>query len=239
MRTLLLHISLLTAGVSVAAAAAPFDREAAPVGEATFQLVQDDVVKGQMVYNTRFQDGAYVIDEATAMQPDIKETGTFVLNGETFLPMRIIIDADFSGNILDADLQSEGDVLSGEYRTKSPGAIEKKTTPFEIELPHGALARASMFGLVAALPLEDGDVYPIKWFSTLSATLQEVDVTVSGEETVIVPAGEYETIVVYFRNATPENVIYVSKTERSVVRIDVPSMNMRFERMPEKMKATE
>ena len=226
------------AGVGVAAAA-PFDRDIAPVGDATFQLVQDDVVKGQMVYNTRFQDGVYIIDEATAMQPDIKETGTFVLEGETFHPIRIIIDADFSGNILDADLQIEGDVLRGEYRTKSPGAIEKKTTPIEMELPHGVVARASMFGLVAALPLKDGDVYPIKWFSTLSAKLQDINVAVDGEETIVVPAGEYETIVVHFKNATPENVVYVSKKERSVVRIDVPSMNMRFERMPEEIAATE
>ena len=239
MRNLLLHIGFLAAGVSVSAAAAPFEKDAAPVGKATFQLVQNDVVRGQMVYSARFQDGAYVIDEATAMQPDIKETGTFVLDGQTFQPLRIVIDADFSGNILDADLQVEDNMLRGDYQAKPPGAIEKTKTPIEMELPQGTLARASMFGLVAALPLNDGDVYSIKWFSTLSARLEDIDVAVVGEETVIVPAGEYETTVVQFKNATPENLVYVSKDERSVVRIDVPSMNMRFERMPEATKATE
>ncbi len=215
------------------AAAAPFDKSAAPVGEATFQLVQDEIVRGQMVYDTRFQDGAYIIDEATAMQPDIKETGTFVLDGESFQPSRIIVDADFSGNILDADLRFTEGSVSGEYRTKQPGAIEKTMTPFELAIPDGVVARASMFGLVAALPLKQGDVYPLKWFSTLSARLEDIDVTVDGEETVVVPAGEYDAIIVHFKNATPENIVYVSKEERSVVRIDVPSMNMRFERMPE------
>ena len=130
-------------------------------------------------------------------------------------------------------------MLRGDYQAKPPGAIEKTKTPIEMELPQGTLARASMFGLVAALPLNDGDVYSIKWFSTLSARLEDIDVAVVGEETVIVPAGEYETTVVQFKNATPENLVYVSKNARSVVRIDVPSMNMRFERMPDATKATE
>lgn len=239
MNKLPLRIGLLSAIFCTAVAAAPFDKSAAPVGDATFQLVQGDVVKGQMVYSTRFQDSVYVIDEATAMQPDVKETGTFVLDGETFRPMRIIIDADFSSSILDIDLQAEDGLLRGEYRTKRPGALEKSTTPFDLELPDGAVARTSMFGLVAALPLQDGDVYPIKWFSSLSARLEDIVVIVEGEKTISVPAGEFTTTVIRFKDATPENIIYVSKEERSVVRIDVPSMNMRFERMPQEITAAE
>ena len=219
--------SVLCAG----AMAASFDKAAAPVGNAVFQLVQDEVVKGQMVYKTRFQDGAYIIDEATAMQPDIKETGTFVLDGETFRPQRIIVDADFSGNILDADLRVEAGAITGDYRTKAPGAIDKKITPVTIELPDGVVTRASMFALAAALPLKDGETYPITWFSSLSGQLQEITVVVEGAETVSVPAGEFDAIVVRFKGATPENVLYIAKASRDVVRIDVPTMNMRFERL--------
>lgn len=235
----------LSAGVAAAsllcsvATAASFDKAAAPVGDAVFQLVQDEIVKGQMVYKTRFQDGAYIIDEASAMQPDIKETGTFVLDGETFRPQRIIVDADFSGNILDADLRVVDGAITGDYRTKSPGDIDKKITPVTIDLPDGAVTRASMFALAAALPLKDGETYPVTWFSSLSGRLQDISVVVEGAETVSVPAGEYDTIAVRFKGATPENVLYIDKASRDVVRIDVPSMNMRFERLPPPETAAE
>lgn len=232
MNNILFSVGLMAAAICSHANAAPFNKDAAPVGTATYQLVQDDEVKGQMVFHTRFQDGAYVIDEATAMAPDIKETGTFVLDGETFEPLRITVDADFSGNILDVDLRVSDGKASGEYRTKQPGDIEKKVTPFSLDLPKGTVTRASMFALVAALPLVDGDVYRVKWFSSLAGQLQEIDVTVTGEESVSVPAGDYDAIAVQFKNATPENTLYVSKDDRDVIRIDVPSMNMRFERMP-------
>lgn len=239
MKEILPSFGLITAALCSFASAAPFDKGAAPVGAAKFRLIQDEEVKGQMVYNTRFQDGVYIIDEATAMAPDIKETGTFVLDGENFYPVKIIIDADFSGNILDADLNFANGMASGEYRTKKPGDIEKKLTPIEIDTPEGVVARASMFALVAALPLNDGDIYPVKWFSTLSARLEDINVKVAGEERVTVPAGQYDTIVVQFENAAPENTVYVSKDARTVIRIDVPSMNMRFERVPADSAGTE
>ena len=232
MKIILISIGLMTSSICGVAGAAPFEKDAAPVGVATFQLVQGDNVKGQMVYNTRFQGGAYIIDEATAMAPDIKETGTFVLDGETFEPLRIIVDADFSGNILDVDLRFSDGQANGDYRTKSPGDIEKTVTPFALDLPKGTVTRASMFALVAAMPLNDGDVYPVKWFNSLAGQLQDIDVTVMGEERVTVPAGDYDAIVVQFKNATPENIVYVSRDARAVIRIDVPSMDMRFERMP-------
>lgn len=219
-------------GADAASAATPFDKTAAPLGDATFQLKQDGVVKGQMVFNTRLQDGDYIIDEATAMQPDIKETGTFVLDAETFAPKRIIIDADFSGNILDADLRVENGKISGDYRTKAPGAIDKTVTPVEIELPEGVVTRASMFGLVSALPLEAGASFPIKWFSSLSGRMQDITVLVEGADTIETPAGSFNAHRVRFKDATPENVIYVAKETRQVVRIDVPSMKMQFERLP-------
>lgn len=239
MKIILFSVGLMAAAVFSHAGAAQYDRGAAPVGKATFQLVQDDEVRGQMVYNTRFLDGAYVIDEATAMAPDIKETGTFVLNGDTFEPMRIIVDGDFSGNILDVDLRVSGGEAKGEYRTKNPGDIEKKITPFALDLPEGTVTRASMFALVAALPLVDGDIYRVKWFNSLTGQLQDIDVTVTGQERITVPAGDYDVISVQFKNATPENTVYVSKGDRDVVRIDVPSMNMRFERLSTDDKAAE
>ena len=86
-----------------------------------------------------------------------------------------------------------------------------------------------MFALAAALPLKDGEAYPITWFSSLSGRLQDISVVVEGAETVSVPAGEYDTIAVRFKGATPENILYIDKASRDVVRIDVPPMNMRFE----------
>jgi len=226
-------------GASAASAAPPFDKAAAPLGDATFQLKQDGVVKGQMVFNTRIQDGDYIIDEATAMEPDIKETGTFVLDSDTFAPKRIIIDADFSGNILDADLRVENGKISGDYRAKPPGAIEKKVTPVEIELPEGVVTRASMFGLVSALPLTEGASFPVTWFSSLSGRMQDITVVVEGAETIETPAGTFESHKVRFKDATPENVIYVAKEKRQVVRIDVPSMKMQFERLPAAAEETD
>ncbi|WP_370336803.1 hypothetical protein [Parvularcula marina] len=209
-----------------------FAREFVPVGKAVFQLVQEDEVRGQMTYATRFEDGLYVIDETTVMRPDIQETGTIILDAESFLPRREIIDGDFSGSIIDADLSFSNGTVTGEYRLKRPGDLEKRVVPFEKEAPEGLLSRASLFGLTAALPLDEGHRFTFPWFSSLSGAIEEVTLEVTGRVSVAIPAGEAEAFRIEVQDVTPENVIYVSVDTREVLRIDVPSLDMRFERLP-------
>lgn len=211
----------------------PIDKAALPGDPMRFQLVFDGEVKGEMFYSARFQDGDYVIFDGTTFYPDVRESAAVVLDGETLLPKRALIDADFSRQIIDADLDWDGNAVAGEFTVKGPEDLERKVVPYEAELPDGTIIRESIFTLVPALPLEVGAEYSTRWFNTLQRKVEDITLIVSGTETVTVPTGEHEVYKVEIRGGTPENIAYVTTDdEHELVRIDVVGMPMQFERLP-------
>ncbi|WDI31800.1 DUF3108 domain-containing protein [Hyphococcus flavus] len=231
------QLGLIGAGVCVWAGAAmadplPVDRDKVEFGEMTFRLMLAGEEKGEMFYALEQRDDVLVLHDGSTMMPSTRESLTAVFDAETLAPRSIVLDADFSRTVLDADLEFTGGKATGLYRIKQPDQLDKTDRPFDLEIPEHTVFRGSVFGLASGLPLEEGDVYNIKWFASLAGAVQDVELAVEGEETVTVPAGEFETIKLHVK-AQPENMIYVTKASpRRIVRIDVIGMDMVFERMP-------
>jgi len=211
----------------------PVDMDDVEFGEMTFRMIVAGEEVGEMFYVLEQQDDTIVMHDGTTMMPSTRESLTAVFDAETLAPRSIVLDADFNRTVLDIDLTVEDGKATGLYRVKQPSALAKTDKPFELEMPKDVIFRGAVFGLSAGLPLKKDDVYKVKWFAPLGGVLQDVELAVEGEETVSVPAGEFETIKLHVK-AQPENMIYVTKAEpRRVVRIDVIGMDMVFERMPD------
>ena len=196
-----------------------------------FQLIQHGEKTGEMYFAMERKGDDIVIHDGTTLLPDVRESGTVVIDAATLLPKRIVIDGDFSRTILDIDLTFEGRMGKGVYRLKRPNETDKTDRPFNIELPAGAVARTSVFGLLTGLPIRDGAAFKLRWFSELGGVMADAEIVVAGREPVEVPAGKFETYKVNL-NADPANVLYVTASKpHKIVRIDVPAQDMRFERL--------
>ena len=235
MRNLFLKGSfVLAAWVGIAhAEPLPIDGSKLEYNPTRFQLILDGEHKGEMYYELERRDGDILLHEATTLMPDIRESATAVMDGETFAPKSIVLDGDFSRTIFDTTLEVKNGVITGEYVRKQPTDIAKTPRPFSAEMPDGVIFRPAAFGLMPGLPLEEGAVFDFTWFSPLAGAMQDVKLEVTGIETVVTPAGEFETYAVYL-TAPQANIVYITTSEpRRIVRIDVIGQDMRFERLPD------
>lgn len=229
----LLGLSVLAASAGAAAAdPLPVDISKVEFGPVRFQLIQHEKVAGEMFYELERRGDEIVIHDGTTLLPDVRESLTAVIDADTLAPKSIVLDGDFSRTILDADLQFNGEKVSGDYVLKRPADTAKTKTPFDMDMLPDAVLRASFFGLSTGLPLEEGVSYTFPWFSSLARNFAQATFTVTGAKTIEVPAGEFETFIGELK-AQPENVIYITtETPHRVVRIDVIGQDMRFERLP-------
>ena len=225
-------IALATFGGAAVAEPLPIDSSKLEYGPARFQLMLNGEPKGEMYYALEQRDGDIVLHEATTMLPDIRESATAVMDGETFAPKSITLDGDFSRMIFDTTLNVKDGKISGEYIRKQPSALAKTTHPFSADLPDDVIFRPAIFGVVPGLPLNVGARWALQWFSPLAASLQDVTLEVTGIETVDSAAGRFETYTVYI-TAPQSNIAYVTtEAPHRVVRIDVIGQEMYFDRLP-------
>ncbi|GJL91044.1 DUF3108 domain-containing protein [Hyphococcus sp.] len=231
--------SLAAIFIPVAAVAEPFPVDLSQVefAPARYQLIHHGEKAGEMYFAMERKEDVIVIHDGTTLLPDVRESGTVVVDAETLLPKRIVIDGDFSRTILDIDLTFDGRKGTGVRKYKRPTDIEKAERPFEIELPEDAIARTSLFGFVSGLPWRDGATFKLQWFEELGGVVADAELVVAGRETIEVPSGMFETFKVNL-NAEPANVIYLTTAKpHRIVRIDVPAQEMRFERLAEQPSA--
>ena len=203
---------------------------AVPQGEARFDLTISGEVKGDWyVARRRNEAGDIVVIDATTLYPDVRETAAFVVEGKTFAPKHLVIDADFSRSILDADLNAQGDELKGEYRVKKPDEVAKRIIPFTTKIPPGVTFRGVIFHLLPTLPSQRGMTYKVRWFNSLTGKIENIRVKVAGIENVETPSGAYKAQRIEITGGSVDNVVFVAGTpRRDIVRVDVVGRNMTF-----------
>lgn len=223
-------VAAVAAATSAAAQTLPFDRDAIVPMDATFRMMVGEDEVGSMSYATRFEDGVFLVEDRTEMQPNILETLRLTADPETFAPLSLAVDFAVGEGGQVIDLTWTESQAQGTYVIRDGEGGDPRTVDFDQDTGN-ALARSSVFGLAASLPLTPGAVYEAPWFASLSGQVENLRVMVGPRRSVTVPAGDFETTPLVFANVNPSNVLYVTD-EREVVRIDVPAMNMRFERLP-------
>ena len=200
------------------------------LGEMRLRLIQNDKPSGEWYVNARREDDKLIHVGTTSLAPDVQESEILVAHWDTWRPDRVVIEGDFSRRIFEADLEWDGDRVSGSYYIREPMALEKREIPVDEEGPAGTMLRGSVLLLVSALPLGDGGDFRATWFSALGGQLEDVTVTVSEGGLIDTPAGRFDTWRALVAGGTPENVVYVAKEEQPhIVRVDVLGNDMRFE----------
>lgn len=191
-------------------------------------MIQEGQTVGFMEYGWALKGDRYVITDRTEMQPNIVETAEGVIDRDSLLPKSVAIDFAVGDNLMDVDLAWGDGWRKGHYISTRDGASTTRDVNVQEDEP--ATLRMAVFGLVAAMPLDDGFKTTLSWFNTLANRVETVAVIVSGSETVTTPAGSFDAFKVELRGGSPENIIYVSKSApRQIVRIDVVGHAMHFE----------
>lgn len=199
------------------------------MGISRFDLVLNEEIQGDWYLEGSAQDGVYRLVDATSLYPDVRESGVWAMSADTYAPLTLSVDGDFSRSILDAELAWRDGRVSGEYRLRRPEESVRRTVEFDQEVRAGAIFRAAAFALAPGIDFSAGPV-SLTWFSTLSGQYEDIRLVPEGAADIETPAGSFETQMIGVRGGSIENVLYITdEGEPRLVRVDVVGQDMRME----------
>ncbi len=168
------------------------------------------------------QDGWQIIDEATLppMMGGVAMVDTFEVDPLTLRATRRALSAGPMGA---ARLAYTEDGVTGEMSQQG------QSMPIEVTFETATLSDGSAFELfVSALPLVVGSVYDFTIYSPQGMGSRPMQMEITGEESITVPAGTFDTYVASF---TPQDgndagtaTLYLAKDGAHVVVKSVASM---------------
>jgi hypothetical protein len=125
-----------------------------------------------------------------------------------------------SADIAFADGVAKGQVKGGKDGDKD----------INVPLVKGAILKSSIDVLISTLPLETGKTFKFPVIDAQSGTLENLTIEVAGEETLMVPAGNFATYKVKVKSGDGEQVMYVRKDLPHVlVKQEVPAQGLNIE----------
>lgn len=195
-----------------------------------FNLVFNDEVDGQWEYNIS-ADGArtHISGGTTWVSQSISETEDMYVDTATWAPLSLVVDGDFAGTQLGAEITWDGAHATGPITVQPVGA-DAAVTPIDLEMPAGLYERTAFFGGLRGAELAAGDELTISWFNVHAQGVEEVTVTVGAAVELTVPAGTFMTYPVEIVGANLTNIAYVTTSApRDIVRVDVIGQPMVFE----------
>jgi Protein of unknown function (DUF3108) len=111
----------------------------------------------------------------------------------------------------------------------TPGPQGMKTIAVDTIVPPGAVDDNALQSFLPALPLGAGKSFQVPVFSSGQGTSKVMTVTVTGSESVTVPAGTFEAWKVEVAGGQVPVTFWVSKTEPRVVKMGFAGAPMAFE----------
>ena len=205
---------------------ADIDMSRADLSEMKLVLMNEGKEAGRMVYAWRKEGDTYVINDLTEMKPNIFETAVGVIDAKTFQPLSMDIDFAIGAAKMIVDLDWDGDHVTGTRTISRPEQVDKVT---KSDAKVTAPLRLSIFGLISALPLREGYEVSLPWYNVMGGVQEDIRLVTVGSEIIETPAGTFDTFKVEIKGATPENIVYVTKSlPHKTVRIDVVGQPMMF-----------
>jgi hypothetical protein len=205
------------------------------LGARAYQVVNDGVIDGRIDVFSEFVDGELVIhDHSVSESLGLEEDIFMRLDGESFAPISVNVTGDSSGTHVSAAFRFADGMTQGEMHMHRQADGRHRTVPAEFAVPEGFLLRGSALYLANAMAdiVPGGDV-KLHWFNSLNGQLSEITLTVEGQETITVPAGTFDCLVVRQAGGQPGNLIYISREDRRIVRFDVVGQPMSLELLPD------
>lgn len=111
----------------------------------------------------------------------------------------------------------------------TPGPQGMKTIAVDTTVPPGAVDDNALQSLLPALPLGAGKTFQVPVFASGQGTSKVMTVTVSGSESVTVPAGTFDAWKVEVAGGQVPVTFWVSRTDPRVVKMGFAGAPMAFE----------
>ncbi|MBK8247598.1 MAG: DUF3108 domain-containing protein [Gemmatimonadetes bacterium] len=169
-------------------------------------------------------------------------TGYRLVSVQSLAGMNQSTEVHFSRALAMTSVKQEGqargqsmkiDVAYGRGRAKgtatTPGAQGMKTIAVDTTVPAGAVDDNVLQSLLPALPLGAGKTFQVPVFASGQGTSKVMTVTVSGSESVTVPAGTFEAWKVDVAGGQVPVTFWVSRTDPRVVKMGFAGAPMAFE----------
>jgi hypothetical protein len=169
-------------------------------------------------------------------------TGFRLVSVQALAGMNQSTEVHFSRTLAMASVKQEGqargqsmkiDVAYGRGRAKgtatTPGPQGMRTITVDTTVPAGAVDDNALQSLLPALPLGAGKSFQVPVFASGQGTSKVMTVTVSGSESVTVPAGTFDAWKVDVAGGQVPVTFWVSRADPRVVKMGFAGAPMAFE----------
>jgi hypothetical protein len=198
-----------------AQAPAEFDPAALVARSDSFAFVSGGAaIGGQRLTLERVAEG-WRFTESTRIGDRMRQETTLLLSPD-LAPVSVRQTGSAMGDSMGTALDYEDGRVTGGSRTPSPdGAMTEKV--IDLDVPAGVVDDNALQLLLPALAWSPGAAWALPVFSGGRAAVVDVVLTVTGVETVVVPAGTFETYRVEARREEAPAVFWVTTSEPHVV----------------------
>lgn len=169
----------------------------------------------------------YNMRDVSLLEPMAEEEAFFQMDATTGDPIANWLTGRFGTTHLRMDFAAEGAAVSGNAWVRR-GEEGTAWTHHAIapEPTEGVEWRGGVIWMAGALPLEPGATFQVPWFASLSGSIADITLSVTGVDEVTVPAGTYDAYRVVVEGGQPGNVIWVDTETRAIVRVEVVGQPM-------------
>lgn len=211
--------------------AADLDATQIQMGSHTFIMNLRGMPVGEASYTTERQDGKLRLSEYTNIAPYDVEATSIMEMDQQLRPLRFRSFGTMFGSEVDIDVSWQGSRISG--YSHFPRAEDQPQGRIEIhrDIP-GAMERSSVFFLAQALPIDRHRHFSFDWYNTYDDRIYPIEAVVTGQETITVPAGTFDTYRVELNGGNPSQVLHITTTSpRRVIRMEVVEQPWVYERV--------
>jgi len=190
------------------------------------------------VYSVSVQDAMKIGDMETSLtrgadgfKADMQLKGMITMEehvsfgAEDFEPLAYTYEMSAMGQMMKAQYTFEGRKATGTIE----GGPDQKDGPkaVDVELVDGALLSACVEYVIATLPLGETRSYKFPTLDVQSGNLENVSITVEGEEELMVPAGSFATYKLRIKTGDGEQTLFVQKASpHFVIKQEIPAQRV-------------
>ena len=136
----------------------------------------------------------------------------------------------FHMSAMGQEMKAEYTFTDGTATGHIEGGKEEGPRDVSVKLVEGCVVSGALEYVIATLPLGETRSYKFPSLDTQSGKLENVRITVEGEEDLLVPAGSFATYKVRVRRGEGEQVFYVQKAfPHLIIKQEVPAQQLKIE----------
>ena len=218
-------LSLLAGAAHPATAQSPFDaRRLTPRSDSFAVFMQGRAVGGMRETIVRTPEG-YQLTSAQQM------AGMSQTTLVTFSPTLEMRGVKQTGKVRGADMSIDVTYAKGRAigSATTPGSQGLKTIAVDATMVSGAVDDNLLQGLLHTLPLAAGKTFVVPVFSSGTGTTASLTITVTGAETVTVPAGTFDAWKLDISGGQVPVQFWVTRKSPRVVKLGFAGAPMSFE----------